>query len=144
MKKFEITCPVCRTKYMGEYDDICHICGWWYIGWEDQAGDDFHYSENKMTLRQAKENYAKGLNIWGDPLRIRRNDGTTEKCYICGTEFDLDEHYDVCPRCRWKYTGWEEKLGEDELCSANPITTIRQAKENYAKGLDIWGDPIKE
>ena len=144
MKKLKIECPICKKTFHGNYYDTCPCCDWMYAGWEPNAEDDFYSSENSTTIREAKENYAKGLNIWGEPLRIRRNDGTTEKCYICGTEFELDEHRDVCPRCRWKYTGWEEKLGEDGLCSANPITTIRQAKENYAKGLDIWGDPIKE
>jgi len=32
---------------------------------------------------------------------------------------------------------------QGEKISANPIT-IRQAKENFAKGLNIWGDPLPE
>lgn len=66
-----------------------------------------------------------------------------KKCYICGTEFDLDEYGDVCPRCGWYYLGWEKELNPDERDDAN-LTTIRKAKENYAKGLNIWGEPLEK
>lgn len=63
------------------------------------------------------------------------------KCPICGTEIE-DMTYEDCPYCDWTYVGYEETdMGLDELDSANPIT-IRQARENVAKGLDIWGDPL--
>ena len=32
-------------------------------------------------------------------------------------------------------------MEEDEVDSANPVT-IRQAKELFAKGWNIWGDPL--
>lgn len=65
--------------------------------------------------------------------------GKIVKCPICGTEFDWD--LDDCPYCDWTYMGWEDEWGEDEKISANPVT-IREAKKNFAKGLDIWGDPL--
>ena len=62
------------------------------------------------------------------------------KCPICGVEIE-DDTYHACPYCNWMYIGYESALEPDELDSANPVT-IRQAKENLAKGLDIWGDPL--
>lgn len=61
------------------------------------------------------------------------------KCPICGTEFDWD--LDDCPYCDWTYMGWEKECDPDEKISANPVT-IRQAKENFSKGLNIWGEPL--
>ena len=66
-----------------------------------------------------------------------------KKCFICGTTFDLDKTDDSCPVCDWEYLGWENELDENEKTDANPIS-IREAKQNFAKGLDIWGDPIKK
>lgn len=62
------------------------------------------------------------------------------KCPICGTEFEGGT-FDICPYCDWTYLGYEDELEEDEIDSANP-TTVKQARENFAKGLDIWGDPL--
>lgn len=59
------------------------------------------------------------------------------KCPICGTEFEGGT-FDDCPYCDWAYLGYEGELEEDEIDLANPIT-VKQAKENFAKGLDIWG-----
>ena len=63
-----------------------------------------------------------------------------EKCYICGTEFDVNE--DICPRCQWYYLGYEHEYGENEYVSVNGMT-IKQAKENYKKGLTVFGEPLK-
>ncbi len=62
------------------------------------------------------------------------------KCPICGTEFDWN--LDDCPLCDWTYLGYEAELGLDEKDSANPVT-VQQAKINFSKGLDIWGEPLK-
>lgn len=62
------------------------------------------------------------------------------KCPICGTEFEGGT-FDDCSYCDWTYLGYEAELEEDEIDSANPIT-VKQAKENLAKGLDIWGRPL--
>lgn len=63
-------------------------------------------------------------------------------CYICGTEFTIDDADDCCPYCDWMYVGWENEFGEDEKTEPNGDITIRIAKENYAKGLNIWGEPL--
>lgn len=62
------------------------------------------------------------------------------KCPICGTEIE-DDTYQDCPYCDWTYVGIECVLDEDEVESENGMS-IRQARENVAKGLDIWGDPL--
>lgn len=64
------------------------------------------------------------------------------KCPICGTEFEGGS-FDDCPICDWTYLGYEGELEEDEIDSANPIT-VKQAKKNFAKGLDIWGNPLSK
>ena len=69
--------------------------------------------------------------------------GEKVKCFICGTEFDREECYDDCPYCDWTYLGFEDELEEGEIDGANPIT-VAQAKEYYAQGKDIWGDPLKK
>lgn len=63
------------------------------------------------------------------------------KCFICSTEFDIDD--DMCPCCDWFYLGYEDKMPEEEYNSENG-TSIGQAKANFAKGLNIWGEPIKK
>ena len=62
-----------------------------------------------------------------------------DKCYICGTEFDTNE--DECPYCEWFYSGAEDKLPPDEENPYNGIS-VNEAKEKYAKGLNIWGKPL--
>lgn len=63
------------------------------------------------------------------------------KCPICGTNYDISEH-DECPVCAWEFQGHEDILKEDEKCPYH-LMTIKQAKDNYAKGLNIWGKPIQ-
>ncbi len=62
------------------------------------------------------------------------------KCYICGTTFDRDKT-DNCPYCDWYYEGWENEVSENEVVSSNH-TTIAEAKENFTKGLNKWGEPL--
>ena len=64
------------------------------------------------------------------------------KCPICGTELDGDDSLvDFCPYCDWTYLGWERELDPDDKDNINHIS-IRQAKENLSKGLNIWGEPL--
>ena len=64
------------------------------------------------------------------------------KCPICGTELDVDDSLvDFCPYCDWTYLGWERELDPDDKDNINHIS-IRQAKENVSKGLNIWGEPL--
>ena len=49
--------------------------------------------------------------------------------------------YDNCPICDWMFWGGEKELKEDEYDSTN-YTTIREAKQKFAQGLNIWGKPI--
>ena len=69
MKKYNITCPICQTKFEGITFDECPCCEWAFEGWEADVSEDEYFQNNKSTIRQAKENYAKGLNIWGEPLK---------------------------------------------------------------------------
>lgn len=63
------------------------------------------------------------------------------KCYICGTEFDIND--DICPVCQWFYLGYENELNPNERVSVNTMS-INQAKNNYKKGLTVFGEPIKK
>ena len=64
------------------------------------------------------------------------------KCYICGTELDGDDSLvDFCPYCDWTYLGWESELDPNDKDNVNHVS-IRQAKENVSKGLNIWGEPL--
>ena len=62
------------------------------------------------------------------------------KCPICKTEFEGGS-FDHCPYCDWCYQGIENEFEENEYDEANH-TTIAKAKENLAKGLDKWGEPL--
>lgn len=63
-----ITCKVCSQKYDGDTCvDECPYCDW--IETFTQEGEENEYdSVNGMTLATARSRYAKGLNIWGEPL----------------------------------------------------------------------------
>lgn len=62
------------------------------------------------------------------------------KCPICGTEM-IDMDFEDCPYCDWTYIGIESVCDPDESISGNPVT-IRQARENVKRGLNVWGDPL--
>ena len=61
-------CPICGTKHSGEMAiDPCPHCSWIISGGEDE--DENEYDEvNYCSIREAKERYKKGLNIFGKPL----------------------------------------------------------------------------
>ena len=59
-------CHICSTEYDGiALATECPVCGWV----ESYIEDDNEYDEiNYMTASEAKEKFAKGLNMWGEPL----------------------------------------------------------------------------
>ncbi len=65
------------------------------------------------------------------------------KCYICGTEYLGQELMDSCPVCDWITLGCEDEMDENDEEDINGVS-IAEAKRNFAKGLDIWGDPLNE
>ncbi len=69
--KLKLKCPICGTEFEGSSFDDCPLCDWTYLGYESELELDEEDSANPVTIRQAKENFAKGLNIWGDPLPKR-------------------------------------------------------------------------
>lgn len=60
-------------------------------------------------------------------------------CPICGKKIK-DETYEHCLNCGWEYWGGEQFYAEDEKDDCNAISR-EEAKENYKKGLDVWGNP---
>ena len=67
-KTEKLKCPICGTEFDGSSFDDCPFCDWTYLGYEGEMEEDEVDSANPVTIRQAKELLAKGLNIWGDPL----------------------------------------------------------------------------
>lgn len=63
-------------------------------------------------------------------------------CPICGKRFEGGA-FDNCPHCDWCYQGFESELDENEIDELNHIS-ITKAKENLAKGLNIWGEPLQK
>ena len=67
------------------------------------------------------------------------------RCYICNCEFDYDATDDICPCCDWfnilDYS--RSPIDIDDPDTNNPLT-IRQARTNFAKGLNVWGKPINK
>ena len=61
-----------------------------------------------------------------------------KKCRICGLEYEGVILEDPCPLCNW-VEGLTET--DDEYCCVNHMTAL-EAKANFAKGLNIWGDPL--
>lgn len=66
-EKIEIICPICNTKFIGMTFDECPCC-WAFEGWESDVSEDEYISNNRTTIREAGQNFAKGLNIWGEPI----------------------------------------------------------------------------
>ena len=64
--KIKTKCPICGTEFEGGIADECPYCDWLYLGQDDDIDDPD--TGNPLTVRQAKENLKKGLNIWGEPL----------------------------------------------------------------------------
>lgn len=64
-----------------------------------------------------------------------------KKCIICGKEKEDDEH--ICRRCKW-FDFDEDILEPDETGGANGDVSLNQARENWQKGLNVRGKPIKK
>ena len=64
----KVKCPICGKEISGEQFEACEYCGWGYTDWENLYEEDEKDDYNLTSRKQAKENLAKGLNIWGDPL----------------------------------------------------------------------------
>ena len=65
------------------------------------------------------------------------------KCPICNTLIDDNPYDTVCPVCQWAYTGVERVYEENEKDDFN-LMSRAAAKNNYKKGLTIFGKPIKK
>ena len=61
------------------------------------------------------------------------------KCPVCGAEYNGDTLVDSCPYCDWIYDFTEDYPSVKS--GANPIS-LEEARKNFAKGLNIWGDPL--
>ena len=70
----KLTCPICGTEFEGSSFDDCPHCDWTYLGYEAELEPDEVDSANPVTIRQAKELVARGLNIWGKPLPKKQAD----------------------------------------------------------------------
>ena len=69
MEDLTVICPICGEKYEGEsLVDPCPFCCWIRYGSEDTTDENEYDEVNHTTIAKAKENVAKGLNIWGEPL----------------------------------------------------------------------------
>ncbi|MBE5746824.1 MAG: hydrogenase maturation nickel metallochaperone HypA [Clostridiales bacterium] len=67
----KVKCPICGKEISGEQFFPCGYCGWGYTDWENLYEEDEFDDYNLTTRKKAKENLAKGLNIWGEPLPKR-------------------------------------------------------------------------
>lgn len=61
------------------------------------------------------------------------------KCPVCGAEYNGDTLVDSCPYCDWIYDFTEDDSSVKS--GANPIS-LEEARKNFAKGLNIWGEPL--
>lgn len=68
----KLKCCICGKEYEGEYDDACPICGWGNSGIEEQLYGEYEKDAYNCTSRaEAKKNFSKGLNIWGEPIKTK-------------------------------------------------------------------------
>lgn len=63
-----LTCPICGGEISSKVSDLpCPRCWWTISGIEDEDENEYNPT-NHCTMRQAKERYKQGLDIYGDPL----------------------------------------------------------------------------
>ncbi len=67
MKK-KVTCPICGTEFEGGSFDECPCCGWVYLGFEVELDQDERNFVNLISIKDAKERFAQGKDVYGDPL----------------------------------------------------------------------------
>lgn len=63
-------------------------------------------------------------------------------CPICKTEINDNPYDEICPKCKWTYTGIENVYEENEKDDFNGISR-KEAKQLYSKGLNKYGEKIK-
>ena len=69
-----IKCCICGNVYKGRYGDICPVCGWGNVGYEEKMYAEDEWDDYNLTTRkQSKEYFAKGLDRWGRPLQAQPN-----------------------------------------------------------------------
>ena len=63
----KIICPICGSLVGPEPFRECDYCNWVIMGdiFEDEEDDGY----NPVTRGEAKRLYAKGLDIWGEPIK---------------------------------------------------------------------------
>lgn len=64
-------CPVCGNEIDGPFDS-CEVCEWEFNGFEDilteKEQHDADETSNPMSLFEARELFAQGKDVYGDPL----------------------------------------------------------------------------
>ena len=68
-ESIDMFCPICAHTFKGRYYDICPKCDWMIEGWEMEAPEDFYSDANRSSILEARKKFAKGLNVWGKPLK---------------------------------------------------------------------------
>ena len=66
--KYSVKCPICGTVFEGGAFDDCPLCDWTYE-YDDYSGEEDEIGINPVSYNKAKENFKKGLNVWGKPLK---------------------------------------------------------------------------
>ena len=64
----KVKCPICGKNIEDEQFIPCEYCGWSYTGWESIYEENEKDDYNLISRAEAKDNLAKGLNKWGEPL----------------------------------------------------------------------------
>ena len=70
--------------------------------------------------------------------------GKIISCPVCGKE-RRDDTYFPCKHCAWVYDACEEFIEDPEVREdmLNPVS-IAEAKRRVSRGLNIWGEPLKD
>ena len=63
-------------------------------------------------------------------------------CPICGTKFEIEDLFDPCPYCDYEYEGIKDYTGLEDLKDTPMSPSYNEAKENLAKGLTAYGEPL--
>ena len=129
-------CYICKTPF-DINTDVCPYCGWWYLGYEDKLNKNEREPCNTVSISVAKENYKKGLTIFGNPLpqkriveRVRYIKSKKEDFLIENNHIDLEPNkiYTVVERVKNRWIRVVDESGED-YCY--PIDFFEKADEYY-------------
>lgn len=69
MRSEKTKCPICGTEITGVGLEDCPYCDWTYSGWEHESDENTYFDPNYMTLKEARDKFKQGLDIWGEPLK---------------------------------------------------------------------------